>query len=63
MPKQTPLIRKTPLTNRWVCITKYKPLKGSKVPGAIEATEKFDIHDQIEQIIADASPPTRKKRT
>lgn len=57
MPKQTPLIRKTPLTNRWVCITKYKPLKGSTLPGAIEATEKFDVHDQIEQIIKESNQP------
>lgn len=39
--KKPPLIRKTPLTDRWVVITKYRVDKS----GITTATEKFDIHE------------------
>lgn len=50
MDKQQPLIRKTPLTERWVVITRYRQLPG----GQIEAIEKADVHDQIEAVIRQA---------
>ncbi len=44
--KQQPLIRPNPLTGGWSCITRYKD-HGRH----IEAIEKFDVTDQINEII------------
>ncbi len=55
---KTPLIRKTPLTNRWTCITRYKVLPN----GIIEAKERYDIHDQIEEIIKQSKKKPAKKK-
>lgn len=50
---QTPIVTITPLTRRWVVITKYKTKKRKdpNLPPMIEATEKHYIDDQIEGIV------------
>lgn len=44
--EQPPLLRKTPLTDRWVLIVRYKERNG-----VIEALEKIDVHDEVERVI------------
>ena len=55
---QVPIIAKTPLTEQWMCITKWKPLVG----GGVEAKQKFNVDNQIKAIIEQAIKEDRKKR-
>ncbi len=51
---QVPLIRQgVIIADRWFCITKYKERKN----GIIEAVHKFDVTDQIEEIIKQSKLP------
>lgn len=49
--KQTPLIRENPLTGGWSVITRYKRRMVGETE-VIEALEKFDVTDQVEEIHA-----------
>ncbi len=46
---KVPIITKTPLTERWTCITKWRKLKN----GNVKALKRFDIQQQMESIIAE----------
>lgn len=48
--KQTPLILQSALTKRWYVVTKYKPCNDDN--DTIIASEKYDVTDQINRIIA-----------
>lgn len=45
-----PRILRSPLTNRWYIVTKWRP----SGPDNIEAHTKFDVTDRVESIIAAA---------
>jgi hypothetical protein len=47
--KQVPVIRQNELTGGWACITKYKIRANGNV---IEAIEKWDVTQQIKEIIS-----------
>jgi hypothetical protein len=50
------LILKSPLTDRWHCVTKYRE-RG----GRIEASERADVHDRVEEIVAAAVAAERER--